>query len=245
MYCDLAGKRVVLTGAAGGIGRECADLLTAAGAELLMIDPDEPSLASLQEELDAGDRVRCHTSYLETPDACARALDAWPGPIYALVHLAGILRVDELSPGDREAVFDPVIASNLTTAYDMAIACIPRFAAGDTGRIVLTSSLAYRRGGTDHTAYSAAKGGITGLTRSLARRLAPDILVNALAPGLIETQMSKTFFEANRDRLIAGVPVGRFGQPREVASVIGFLCGEGASYITGQVINVDGGIVPG
>ena len=146
-------------------------------------------------------------------------------------------------PGDREQVFDPVIAANLTNAYDMAIACLPHFSPQMTCRIVFASSLAYRRGASEHTAYTAAKGGIAGLTRSLSRRLAPGILVNALAPGLIDTDMPRDFLQDKKERMVASIPLQRLGQGSEVAGVIDFLCGDAASYITGQVINVDGGIV--
>lgn len=244
MTPDLEGRLFAVTGAAGGIGRPTCRLLLERGASLIAVDPDEQGLDALCRWMNAGDRVTAHVSSLETPEACTAALDARDGPLAGLVHLAGTFVPDALEPSDR-LVYDGVIASNLTNAYDLTIAARPRFDSAGTGHIVLTSSLAFRRGATDHTAYSAAKGGLVGLTRSLARRLAPGILVNALAPGLIETNMSRTFFAANRERLVAGVPLGRFGRPEEIASVIGFLCSDAASYMTGQTLNIDGGIVMG
>jgi len=238
-------KLIVVTGAAGGIGQECVKLFIERGANVLLIDPNKDALRKFESDLDVGNRVIAHVSTIGSPEACAMALDACPGPIHSFIHLAGTFVADDLTPDNRTDVFDPVIASNLTNAYDMAIACIPRFDPNQLGRIVLTSSLAYRRGASDHTAYSAAKGGIAGLTRSLSRRLAPKILVNALAPGLIDTAMPKEFIAENRDRLLAGIPLQRFGHAREVATVIRFLCSDDASYMTGQMLNVDGGIVAG
>lgn len=245
MTPDFDGKLMVVTGAAGGIGQECVKLFLDAGADVLLIDPNGDALEQFQSDLDAGTRVTTHISTISTPDACATALNARPDPIFGFVHLAGTFVADDLTPDNRADVYDPVMASNLTNAYDMSIACIPRFDPNSLCRIVLTSSLAYRRGASDHTAYSAAKGGIAGLARSLSRRLAPQILVNALAPGLIDTAMPKDFIAENHDRLLAGIPLGRFGHAREVATVIQFLCSDGASYMTGQMLNVDGGIVAG
>ena len=244
MTVDLQGRLYVVTGAAGGIGRPTCRLLLDRGAAILAIDPDEAGLTALVRDMAAGERLMTHASRLESPAVCADALAAAAGQVTGLVHLAGTFIPDALEPEDRPT-YDAVIASNLSTAYDLVIAARPRLATDRPCHVVLTSSLAFRRGATDHTAYSAAKGGLVGLTRSLARRLAPDVLVNALAPGLIETGMSRDFFAANHDRLIAGVPMGRFGRPEEIAAVIGFLCSPAASYMTGQTLNVDGGIVMG
>ena len=131
--------------------------------------------------------------------------------------------------------------NNLENAYNFLTALAPRLPQERMARTVLISSLAYRRGGINHAAYSAAKAGLVGLTRSLARRFAERMTINALAPGIIETRMTDEIIEQAGNMLRAQNPMGRFGHPREVATVIRFLLSDDASYITGQTINVDGG----
>ena len=162
--------------------------------------------------------------------------------IDGFVHLAGTFTPDP-GLGYDPSVWTRTVQDNLENAYNFATAVIPRLPEGRMGRVVFISSLAFRRGGPSHTAYSAAKGGLVGLTRSLARRLARQATVNALAPGIIETPMPAQIIRDRGAELLASCPMGRFGAPREVATVIRFLLSEDASYITGQTINVDGGMV--
>jgi 3-oxoacyl-[acyl-carrier protein] reductase len=236
-------KLIVITGGGGGIACATAKLLVGEGARLLLIDPNAAALDALALELDAGQRVRIVVSSLATPDACEAALEGVGQPVYALVHLAGIFKPDDLD-GAHRPLWDQVTAANLTNAFDMAAAVRPKLNPAITCRMVFVSSLAFRRGSYDHIAYTAAKGGIVGLVRALARRLAPNVLVNGLAPGIIETGMPEHMLAVpqRRQRLLAETALKRFGHPREVASVITFLLGEGTTYITGQVINVDAGV---
>ena len=241
---EFENRVIVITGGAGGIARETAKLLLSHGAELLLIDPSATMLGASAGELAGGARVRTVASGLESPQACALALADLDRPIYALVHLAGIFRPDALD-GAHRPLWDATMAANLTNAFDMAAAVRPMLDAEATCRMVFASSLAFRRGSFDHIAYSAAKGGIVGLVRALARALAPKVLVNGLAPGIILTGMPAHMLEVpeRRERLLAEITLQCFGHPREVATVIRFLLSDDSSFITGQLINVDGGVV--
>jgi 3-oxoacyl-[acyl-carrier protein] reductase len=239
---SLAGRTVAITGGAGGLGMSTARAFLQSGAKVVLIDVDADRLEVARHELDSS-RVVFHASRLDSPEACAHALAQAGGTVFALVHLAGIVERDFFDPAQR-GIWDRSIAANLTTAYDMSVAFLRQADTADgVPRIVLTSSMAYRRGGIGGASYSAAKGGVAGLMRSLSRQLAPGILVNALAPGVIETPMTVEMRRTRHDELVREIPLQRFGQPHEVAAVIHFLCGSGATFITGQVINVDGGQV--
>jgi NAD(P)-dependent dehydrogenase (short-subunit alcohol dehydrogenase family) len=241
---DFVGKRVVITGGAGGIGVETARAFMDQGGHVVLVDIDEARLAQALERLGKV-RVAVHRSALESPAACAAAIESAGAPVHALVHLAGLFEKDPMNAGEH-AVWDRAIGVNLTSAYDMAVAFSTRCAKGgsdrETARIVLTSSVAYRRGSAGYPPYAAAKAGIVGLTRSLSRRLAPDVLVNAVAPGLIDTRMAQVTIAERGDAYRREIPLQRYGHPGEVASVIRFLCSADASYITGQTITIDGGI---
>jgi 3-oxoacyl-[acyl-carrier protein] reductase len=240
MPSTFTGKRIIVTGGAGGIGIETVRGFMDHGGHVLMADIDEAALEHAQAVLG---RLRLATiaSALDTPAECARVVEAAGAPVYALVHLAGLFERDDLNPDDH-GVWNRAIAANLTNAYDMAVAFSSRFDRREPARIVLTSSVAYRRGSADRVPYAAAKGGIVGLTRALSRKLAPDVLVNAIAPGLIETKMSDPIVAERGEAYRQEIPLKRFGKPSEVASVIRFLCSPDASYITGQTITIDGGI---
>jgi 3-oxoacyl-[acyl-carrier protein] reductase len=234
------GKRIVVTGGAGGIGIETVRRFMAEGGHVIMCDRDQEALQRAQDELGKV-RLGLFRSDLDSPEACAAVIEAAGAPVYALVHLAGLFERDPLDPDDH-GVWNRAIAANLTNAYDMAVAFSTRYDQREPARIVLTSSIAYRRGSADRVPYAAAKGGIVGLTRALSRKLAPYVLVNAIAPGVIETKMAEPLIAERGADYVKEIPLGRFGKPSEIASVIRFLCSSDASYITGQTITIDGGI---
>ncbi len=240
MASAFTGKRIVVTGGAGGIGLATVKAFMEQGGHVIMADIDEAALQRAQDQLG---RVRLGTiaSALETPAECARVIDAAGAPVHALVHLAGLFEPDPLVAEDH-GVWNRAIAANLTNAYDMAVAFASRFDRREPARIVLTSSVAYRRGSAGYASYAAAKGGIVGLTRALSRKLAPDVLVNAIAPGVIETRMAEPTIVQRGEAYRQEIPLKRWGQASEVASVIRFLCSSDASYITGQTITIDGGL---
>ncbi|MEZ5739570.1 MAG: SDR family oxidoreductase [Burkholderiaceae bacterium] len=235
----------VITGAAGGIGLATIDLLAAEARSLHLVDVDADRLATAADrarKAGAG-AVTVAVSSLESPAACAAALPANEAPIAAVIHLAGIFVAHKMDEAGRE-VFNRTMQANAINAYDLVAAAGPRII--DHGRIVFIASLAFNRGSPNHVSSSMAKGALVRLTRSLSKSLAPrGILVNALAPGIIETPMPADIIAQNGPEIRKTIPLGRFGQAPEVASVIQFLIGPGSTYITGQLINVDGGVVNG
>jgi len=239
---SFAGQGIVVTGGAGAIGIACARAFLEEGAEVQLVDVDGERLEQARAALAPLGTVGAHCSALDTPAACRTAYAAFGREADALVHMAGVFEPDPLDADDRQ-VWERAIGSNLTNAYEMAIAfrAQHRPAAERTGRIVLCSSRAFQRGAPGRAAYTAAKGGIVGLTRTFSREFAPGILVNAIAPGLIETRMTANLIASAGAQRLSEIPLGRFGRPEDIAGVVRFLCGIDASYVTGQLITVDGG----
>jgi 3-oxoacyl-[acyl-carrier protein] reductase len=238
-----ADKTILITGGAGGIGVETAKVFLDAGASVRLADLSGEALERARETLDAPGRLSIQVNDFADQDACLRALTDGPKP-YAVVHLAGISLPDLDDTADL-SLFDTTIAANVRNGYQLG-RLFHAHCAGTPqlpSRLVFASSLAYRRGGLDRIAYSAAKGAIAGMVRAMTRRFAPVVHVNAVAPGIILTPMARQLIAQRSDKLMAEIPIRRFAEPREVATVIEFLCGPASSYVNGQIINVDGGTI--
>jgi 3-oxoacyl-[acyl-carrier protein] reductase len=237
---EFSDRTVLITGGAGDIGLACAKTLLAGGARVHLVDMDGSRLQTALKLLLPLGNVTAHQSSLSSPAQCRAALATATYPVDTLVHMAGVFEPDPLDVDDR-SVWERAIASNLTNAYDMVIAFCAQQAGIGLGCIVLCSSRAFQRGAPGRAAYTAAKGGIVGLTRTFSRELAPGIRVNAIAPGLIDTRMTSDLRASMGAQRLAEIPLGRFGTPQDIAGVVKFLCSEDASYVTGQLITVDGG----
>ena len=216
-----------MTGAAGTMGRATVEALSAEGMKVVGLD--------LRGDL------ACDVS---DPEACRKAI-AKVGPVDVLVNNAGILsnnKAEATTPDE----WRKVLASNLDGAFYLAREVIPGMKARRWGRIVNTCSLAAKTGGlTAGTAYSTSKGALTSLTFSLARELAPHgVTVNGISPAYVRTPMvTEQLTEAQRQALIAQIPVGRFCEPEEFAHVVRFLVSPLAGFITGEIIDLNGGLV--
>jgi 3-oxoacyl-[acyl-carrier protein] reductase len=241
------GRVAVVTGGAKGIGRAIATHLAQGGAKLVLAGRSEGPLEELRAEIQGqgGEAVAVRADVAVEADAdalCARALEAF-GKAEILVNNAGVTR-DGLLLRMSDADWDQVIDTNLKGAFHCTRAFARPMVRQKWGRIVNIASVIGLIGNAGQTNYAASKAGLLGLTKAVAKELASrHITVNALAPGFIETAMTDSLGEKVREGLMAQIPMGRLGKAEDVAQAVGFLCSEGAAYVTGQVLTVDGGMV--
>lgn len=242
---SLQGKVAIVTGGTRGLGRAIVSELVGRGARVVFtyIKSDEAAAVVLDEIKKTNgqaEAIKADAKLFSDAKKVAEETIKRFGSIDILVNNAGIVRDKALmmmDPSDWQDVID----TNLTGYFNMARACIVTFMKKKSGNIVNISSVAGVVGTPRQTNYSSAKAGIIGFTKSLAKEVgAYNIRVNAVAPGYIETDMTKDLKQ--KEELKKLIPAGRFGDGKEVASVVSFLAGDRASYITGQVIKVDGGL---
>ena len=242
----LQGKTALVTGASRGLGRAIAIKLSSEGARVaLNYRTGEAEVRKVAEEITAagGTAIILRADVSDKDEArglVAKVLEKW-GRIDLLVNNAGITRdrsLRKLTDDD----WTQVIATNLNSVYYCTSAAMKPMCEQKFGRIVNISSFVGQAGNFGQANYSASKGGIIAFTKSAAIELAKfNVTVNALAPGFTETDMLAKVAPAVREQILAKIPMGRFGQPSEIADAVAFLCAEGA-YITGQQINVNGGV---
>jgi 3-oxoacyl-[acyl-carrier protein] reductase len=236
----------LITGASRGIGRATAVALAAAGARVVLGGRDETALAETARLVEgAGGEAWVRpldvTSTESTRDAVKELHEAW-GRIDHLVNNAGLSR-DRLLMRSRPGDWEVVIDTNLSGVYRVTREVLPIMVKARSGRIVNLASVIGQIGNVGQTAYGASKAGIIGFTKSLAREVAGrGVTVNCVAPGFIETDMTRAMPEQAREELLGRIPLGRAGTPEEVAEIICFLLSEEASYVTGAVLRVNGGL---
>jgi 3-oxoacyl-[acyl-carrier protein] reductase len=246
---SLDGRIALVTGASQGIGRACALELARAGATVVLAARNEIKLAEAVAEIEgAGGQamaIPLDVASEESIKAGAKDLIERFGKVEILVNNAGITR-DGLMLRMKRADWDDVLGTNLTGAFLLTQALLSPMLKNRWGRIVNISSVVGRTGQAGQVNYAASKAGLIGLTRSIAREVASrGITVNAVAPGYIETPMTAVLDEKLRTAMLAQIPLGRAGTDVDIAQAVCFLASDAAAYITGHVLDVNGGMFMG
>lgn len=239
---DLTGRTALVTGASGGIGAAVARTLHGAGATVGISGTRVAPLEALAADL--GGRVHvlpCDLSDPEAVEALPKQAAEAMGSVDILVNNAGITR-DGLMMRMSDQDWHDVIEVNLNATFRLCRAVLRGMAKARWGRIINITSVVANAGNPGQANYAAAKAGITGMSKSLAQEIGSrGITVNCVAPGLIETAMTEKLTEDQRQKILAGVPVGRMGRAEEVAAGVLYLASEEAAYVTGAVLNINGG----
>lgn len=245
---NLEGKTALVTGASRGIGREIALELARQGANVAVnYAGSEAKANEVTEEIKAMGRdafsIQCNVANGESVQAMVKETISRFGSLDILVNNAGITR-DNLLMRMKESEWDEVIDTNLKGVFLCTKAVSRQMMKQRSGRIINISSIVGVSGNPGQANYVAAKSGVIGLTKTAARELAPrGITVNAVAPGFISTDMTDELSEEVKSEMLKGIPLSRFGVAKDIAKVAGFLASEDSSYMTGQTLHVDGGMV--
>ena len=234
-----------MTGASRGIGRAIAERLAAGGATVVCVARGTNADATAAAIVSSGGKAEAVGA--DVTDAAAvegliKSVIDTHGKLDILVNNAGITR-DQLMLRMKRADWDEVLATNLTAAFTLSQAALRPMSRQRSGRIIAISSVVGQMGNAGQANYAAAKAGIVGLSKSLARELGSrNITVNCVAPGFIDTDMTRALPDAQKGALLAQIPLGRLGQPEDIAAAVAYLASPAAGYVTGAVLHVNGGM---
>ncbi len=240
---DLSGKKALVTGASGGIGREIAKSLAKAGAEVTLSGTRLEALEATASEIEQKSHIlQCNLSDLsEVDELIPNAIKAMNG-LDILVNNAGITR-DNIFMRMKNEEWDQVLAVNLTAAFRLSRAVLRPMMKQRFGRIIGISSVVGVTGNAGQANYAASKAGLIGMTKSLAQEVASrNITANIIAPGFIASAMTDQLNDKQREAILTKIPANRLGSAKEVADCAVFLASDEAAYITGQTLNVNGGM---
>ncbi|MCB1961672.1 MAG: 3-oxoacyl-ACP reductase FabG [Rhodocyclaceae bacterium] len=246
MSAVLEGQVALVTGASRGIGRAVAMELARMGAEVIGTATSESGAAQISAALaDAGFKgvgLQLDVTDAAACEAAVSGIEKAHGAVRILVNNAGITR-DNLAMRMKDEEWDAVIDTNLKAVFRMSRLVMRGMMKARGGRIVNITSVVASSGNPGQANYAAAKAGVGGMTRALARELGSrNITVNCVAPGFIDTDMTRALPDAARDALVGQIAVGRLGQPEEIAAAVGFLASPAASYVSGTTLHVNGGM---
>lgn len=241
---QLAGKKALITGASGGIGGAIAKALVAAGATVAISGTRVEALEALNAELGGGAKVlTCNLKDNAAVDALVGQAEAALGGLDILVCNAGVTK-DGLAMRMSDEAWQDVIDINLGATFRLNRAALKGMMKQRGGRIINIASVVAVMGNPGQANYCASKAGMIGMSKSLAAEIASrGVTVNCVAPGFIKTAMTDALNEEQSKRITANIPAGRFGLPEDVAAGVVFLAGEGAAYITGQTLHINGGLL--
>ncbi|NGN97015.1 3-oxoacyl-ACP reductase FabG [Grimontia sp. S25] len=240
---NLNGKIALVTGASRGIGRAIAELLVERGATVVGTATSESGASAISEYLgENGKGYALNVTSAESIEAVLKAIKEEFGDVDILVNNAGITR-DNLLMRMKDDEWQDIMDTNLTSIFRMSKAVLRAMMKKRKGRIINVGSVVGTMGNAGQANYAAAKAGVVGFTKSMAREVASrGITVNTVAPGFIETDMTKALNDDQRAATLAQVPAGRLGDPREIAATVAFLASDDAAYITGETLHVNGGM---
>ncbi|HIF58614.1 MAG TPA: 3-oxoacyl-[acyl-carrier-protein] reductase [Rhodospirillales bacterium] len=240
---DFVEKRVLVTGASGGIGSEIAAGLHGQGAKVILSGTRQDVLHSLAEKLGQDVHVvACDLSNSERIQQLVKECNNILGGVDILVNNAGVNR-DSLVMRMKDADWDTVLNINLTASFQLSKACLRGMMKQRFGRIISVTSIVGVTGNAGQANYAASKSGLIGMSKSLAQEVASrGITVNCVAPGFIVTPMTDALTDEQRGKLLGVIPTGRLGHAKDVAASVVFLASDEASYVTGQTLHVNGGM---